>query len=131
MTTRYTLVLTLTMAFCIGNPGSGLADDDRLTREEAETAVSKLVEAVSRDYDCRIVVASIKATAPSDGAAVHYFVSFTSSGLRCDQANTALNERGKPKRLVFLEKSQSRDEAEPFEEPILDLIHEIDPPVEH
>ena len=129
MSKRYTLVLAAALA--IGIPLTGLADDDRLTHEEAEAAVSEVVEAVSRDYECRIVVGSIKATAPSDRAAGHYFVSFTASGLRCDQAHTALNDRGKSRGLVFLKKTRSSDEDEPFDEPILDLIHEIDPPVEN
>ncbi len=131
MSTRFTLLLALMMAFSIGGQGSALADDDRLTHEEAETAVSEVVEAVSRDYDCRIVVTSIQATPPSDRGAGHYFVSFTASGLRCDQAHTALTDRGKSKGLVFLKKARSRDKAEPIEEPILDLIHQIDPPVEN
>ncbi len=129
MKPRTTLVLALIAAFSIGSPSTGLSDDDRLTHEEAEKAVSDLVEAVSRDYECKIVVTSVKALAPSDRAVGHYFVSFTSSGLRCDQALTALNDRGSSRGLVFLQRERPRDKAEPFEEPILDLLHEIDPPV--
>ena len=130
MSNRYTLVLALIMVFAIGVPKPGVADDDRLTREEAEEAVAELVEAVSADYDCKITVSSIKATPPSEGATGYYFVSFTASGLRCDQAHTALTDRGKSKGLVFLKSTRSKDKAEPSEEPILDLIHQIDPPVE-
>ena len=131
MSTRIALILALIMSFSIGNPKSGLADENSLTHEQAEAAVSKVVEAVSADYDCRIVVNSIKATPPSDRSAGHYFVSFTASGLRCEQAHTALIDRGKSRGLVFLKKTRSRDKAEPLEEPILDLIHEVDPPVEN
>lgn len=123
-------ILILAAAFLIVMSPARLVAVDSLTGDEAREAASDLADAVGKDYDCDIVVTSIKAGPPSDQGLRHFFVSFKASGSRCDQAQTALNDRGKTRGLVFLKKAPPREKDDPLDEPILDLIHEIDPPVE-
>ena len=130
MSTRHRLHILLLAPFLVTVPLVGNSADDKLSPDEAERAVSELVDSVGPAFDCKIVVISIKESSSAFHEIGHYFVSFEASGARCDEAHEVLVYRGGFKGLLFLRSTKPAPGKYPCREPNLDLIHEIDPPME-
>jgi len=130
MSTRHVLITVPVLAFLACAPMAGLTSDNRLSSEEASQAVSELVDSVGPAFDCDISVISIRETPASSREISYYYVSFEATGVRCNEAHEVLSYRGKSKGLWFLRSKKPKRKDELPKEPNLDLIHEIDPPVE-
>lgn len=111
-------------------PAVSLLSDNNLSIEEARKAVTDLVQLVGPEHDCDISNVALRKVSPADEEYAIYFVSYDALGLRCELANQELNERGKPKGLWFNRRPKAEIIDKAPEEPNLDLIHEVNPPVD-
>lgn len=130
MSTRHSLHTLLIALFLVVAPPAGNCTGNKLSLDEANTTVSELVDSVGPAFDCKIVVNTIKESSSAFQEVAHYFVSYEASGARCDVAHKVLSYRGGFKGLVFFKSMPPARGKNPCREPILDLIHEIDPPKE-
>ena len=117
------------LAFLASVPVTSSSSEYKLSQEEASRAASELVQSVGPAYDCEISDIAITDTKSSGGESGYYFVSFRAIGPRCTEAHEVLNYRGRSKGLWFIRKPRPKRIDKNPEEPNLDLIHEIDPPM--
>ena len=118
------------LAFLAFVPVIGLSSEDNLSLEEAKRAAIELVQTVGPEHDCEILNVGLEKVSPPNEMPAIYFVSYDALGLRCELVNQELNKRGKSKGLWFNRRPKSEKIDKMPEEPNLDLIHEINPPVE-
>jgi len=130
MSTRHILHPLLLAPLIVVAPLAGNSADSKLSPDEANTAVSELVDSVGPAFDCTIFINTIKESSSAFQEIGHYFVSYEASGARCDEAHKVLTYRGGFKGLVFFRSKPPTRGEDPCRESNLDLIHEIDPPIE-
>ena len=130
MSTRLVLRTISALVLVTCTPTIGITSDQILTHAEANQAVSELVDAIGPAFDCRIAVKAIRNADSTSQENRYYYVSFEATGERCDEAHKVLSYRGKSKGLWFLRSQKPEREDDLAKEPNLDLIHEVDPPVE-
>jgi hypothetical protein len=118
------------LAFVTLVPVTGLSSDNGLSLEEAERTASELIQSVGPAYECEINNVSLRDVSPADEEPGIYFVSYDAIGVRCDVANKVLNERGKSKKLWFIQRPKAKRIDKVPGEPNLDLIHEINPQID-
>jgi len=124
--TRLIVTLVAALLLVAGiQPAGHAADDDALAA--AKQRARELVQSIAPPLGCNASIVSVK---PSRQTINTFFVRFSASGVRCDEALRTLNERGNPDRLFFINLGAPQD-ADPDEpDGSRDLIHEIDPPIE-
>lgn len=110
-------------------PSSSWGDEQSL--EEVAQSVVGLLKSVETEFDCIIEIASIKEIPASYQSAGKYFATFRCAGSRCAEANDMLISRGKAVGFVFFRRVESKSWNKRGKKPILDLIYEIDPPIEN
>jgi len=118
------------LAFLASVPAVGLSSDNNLSLEEARKVATELVQSVGPEHDCNIFNVALRKVSSSNEEPSIYFVSYDALGLRCELVNQVLNERGKSKGLWFNRRPKAERIDKVPEEPNLDLIHEVNPPVE-
>ena len=130
MRDRHIIRTIFVLAFLACIPTFSYSSSNKLTSEEASRAVEELVQTVGPAYECLIWGTAIREVHPANEESGYYHVSFDAFGPRCDEALKALNYRGKSKGLWFFRTPKPERIDKVPEEPNLDLIHEIDPPVD-
>jgi hypothetical protein len=119
-------------------PFAAHASDDAVDLDAVAATFIQIIRSVEADYDCLIKVVALEE--PDDKQSdLRYFATFVAAGLECPEASDELGIRGVRHGIVFFrgESSRLRGESprrknllryEPTER-ILDLIHEINPPM--
>ena len=130
MKNRHVLRIILVLAVLVCVPTASFSSENKLSPEEASKAVSELVQSVGPKYECRIFGIGIWEVHSSSGESADYHVSFEAFGQRCDEARKVLNHRGKSKGLWFFKRPKPNRIDKVPDKPKLDLINEIDPPVD-
>lgn len=112
----------------VSSPSSSWSDEQSL--EEVAQAVVGLLKSVESEFNCIIKIVSIKEIPAAHQSAGKYFATFRGAGIRCAEASEILVSRGKAEGFVFFRLVESKSRNKRGQQPILDLIYEIDPAVE-
>ncbi len=105
------------------------ASDEEQSLDEVAQVFVRVLNSIEFEFDCLIKVISIRQIPASIRSAGHYYAEFRASGIECREATETLQSRGKAEDIVFFRRDRPYTPDIPRKEPILDLIHEIDPPI--
>ncbi len=107
-------------------PQLSSAEDRSL--EQLADVVLELVNSIESEFECVIDVIDIDAISASMHTDAKYFATFAADGTGCKEASEELRQRGKAEGFVFFWNKYEHPVTPDKRPPILDLIHEIDPP---
>ena len=107
-----------------------LSSGEEQSLEEVARVVVGLLESVESEFDCIIEIVSIEEI-PAYQSVGKFYATFRAAGSRCAEASDMLLVRGKAEGFIFFRRDESRSQDKRGQKPILDLIHEIDPPIEN
>ena len=119
------IAISLLVAACGSNP----PDDEEYSRTEAQGVAEDLISSVSDNHDCTI---SLDAVGNSLGLdTIRHSATVFLNGEQCAGAIQELQDRGREFQLGFVEIQTVETAVEDETNRISDLIHEIDPEIEH
>lgn len=116
---------------------SAASSDEQAELDKVAETFMQVIRSVEADFDCLINVVALEE--PDDEQSdLRYFATFVAAGSECPEASDELGIRGVRHGIVFFRGESTRPRStgrknvlrnEPTER-ILDLIHEINPPIE-
>lgn len=104
--------------------------DDQVDLEAVAETFIRVLRSTESEFDCLFRIESVEHIPATSDSASKYYAEYRAVGMECKAASEALDARGKTEGIVFfwLDTYEPTDVAEP--ERILDLLHQIDPPIE-
>ncbi len=105
------------------------ANDKKDLEAVADTFIQILTSTES-EFDCLFRIESVEHIPAKPQSASRYYAEYRAAGTECAEASATLDSRGKKEGIVFFWLDTKRLPADAGREPILDLLHQIDPPVE-
>ena len=118
-------------AFLSAVSSPSLSSGEEQSLEEVARVVVGLLESVESEFDCIIEIVSIEEIPASNQSVGKFYATFRAAGSRCAEASDMLLVRGKAEGFIFRRRDESRSQDKLGQKPILDLIHQIDPPIEN
>ena len=104
--------------------------DDQIDLEAVAEKFIRLLTSTESEFDCLFRIESVKHIPATSQSASKYYAEYRAAGSECEEASATLDSRGKDEGIVFYWLDTYKLPADAGRERILDLLHQIDPPVE-
>jgi len=104
--------------------------DDQLDLQALADIFIRIVTTTEAEFDCLFRIESVEQVPATSQSASKYYAEYRTAGTECEKASTTLETRGKKEGIVFYWLDTYRPPSDAGREDILDLLHQIDPPVE-
>ena len=129
MRTRAWAVVTCFMATLSFSPAT-IHADDQIDLEAVAEKFIRILRLTESEFNCLFRIESVEHIPATSDSASKYYAEYRAAGMECKAASEALKLRGNAEGIVFfwLDTYEPPNVAEP--ERILDLLHQINPPIE-
>ena len=110
------------------SPGAINADDQKDLQAVADKFI-RILTATESEFDCLFKIESVKHIPATSQSASKYYAEYRAAGSECEEASATLDSRGENEGIVFYWLDTYKVPSDDGRERILDLLHQIDPPV--
>ena len=104
--------------------------DDQIDLQAVAEVFIRILTSTESEFDCLFRIESVKHIPATAESASKYYAEYRAAGSECGEASATLDSRGKEEGIVFYWLDTYSVPTDAGRERILDLLHQIDPPVE-
>jgi len=128
-TTVRTFVIVIAITVLTSLPAT-IQADDQMDLEAVAGIFIRILTSTESEFHCLFRIESVTYVPATSESASKYYAEYRAAGSECGQASVTLDSRGKKEGIVFYWLDTYYVPTDAGREPILDLLHQIDPPVE-